>query len=71
MSDLEKRAVILDGMLNGLSYKEIAALLNIEPRTVAYHVSDIYRSYGVTSRRDLIAKFGHFEVSVVWIPNKP
>lgn len=68
MYGLTQRAAVLDGMLNGLAYKEIAAALNMEARTVSYHISEIFRQYGVTSRKDLIAKFGRFEVVVKWIP---
>ncbi|WP_437630189.1 helix-turn-helix transcriptional regulator [Sorangium sp. So ce854] len=41
----------------GLSYKEIAVLLDIEVGTVAVHVRNIYRAMGVHSRVALMARF--------------
>jgi DNA-binding NarL/FixJ family response regulator len=66
----EQRAAVLDGILKGLLNKEIGAKLNLSESTVKYHVEKILKLYGVTSRRDLIAKFGHFEVSMKWVPNE-
>ncbi len=68
MQDLGKRAAVLDALLNGLSVKEIGGKMNLSDCGVKYHVSRIFRQYGVTSRKALIAKFGRFEVVVKWIP---
>lgn len=58
---------VIAGLLTGLGAKEIAGTLNISPRCVKYHASQIYRRYEVASREGLLAKFGRFEIDVRWV----
>jgi DNA-binding NarL/FixJ family response regulator len=44
----------LDGLLENLANKEIAAKMNISERTVKFHVSNLLAKYGVQRRADLI-----------------
>lgn len=46
----------LDVLLTGASDKEIAAILRISPHTVRQYVKTILRTYGVSSRAQLIAR---------------
>ncbi|WP_437626061.1 response regulator transcription factor [Sorangium sp. So ce1151] len=46
----------LDGLMLGRSEKEIAAELGLSPHTIHEYVTSIYRSFGVRSRGELLAK---------------
>ena len=46
---------VLEGLLRGLSEKEIAAELNLSSRTVHKYVEHLYRHFGVNSRPRLMA----------------
>ena len=46
---------VLSGMLQGLSEKQIAAANDQSPHTTHDHIKSIYRKYGVSSRRALMA----------------
>jgi DNA-binding NarL/FixJ family response regulator len=52
---------ILDFLVAGLSYKEIATELNIKVSTVGTYVQRIYEKLHVRSRREIIARYrgGH------------
>jgi DNA-binding NarL/FixJ family response regulator len=65
----EQRTKVLSLVLEGLSYKEIAAKLGISRNTVHYHVALLLKHYNVATSRELIGKFGHLEVSIKWVPN--
>jgi DNA-binding NarL/FixJ family response regulator len=47
---------VLVSILDGLTNKEIASVLNISERTVKFHVSHLLQKYGVQRRADLILK---------------
>ncbi len=47
---------VLNLVLEGLSNKSIGEQLFISPNTVKYHLRNIYRYYGVSSRVELFAK---------------
>lgn len=53
-----KEAEIAKYLMNGLSTKEIAALLGKSPNTVRNQISSIYMKTGIRSRAELGAKFG-------------
>jgi DNA-binding CsgD family transcriptional regulator len=40
-------------VVRGLSNREVGRDLFVTPRTVAYHLSNVYAKLGVTSRREL------------------
>jgi DNA-binding CsgD family transcriptional regulator len=42
----------------GLTNREVGRDLYITPRTVAYHLSNVYAKLGVTSRRELVRLHG-------------
>lgn len=46
---------ILDGLMRGLSEKEIAEEVNLSSRTVHKYVQELFRRYGVNSRPKLMA----------------
>lgn len=52
LSPREQQA--MDALLQNLSNKEIASLMNISERTVKFHVSNLLMKYGVRRRADLI-----------------
>lgn len=56
LTDREKQ--ILELLVKGYSYKEIAASINISVETLNTHVKNIYRKLNVHSRGELAAKFG-------------
>ena len=45
----------LDGLLAGLSEKEIADQMGLSPHTVHQYVKELHRRYGVRSRGELMA----------------
>ncbi|MCB9274402.1 MAG: response regulator transcription factor [Lewinellaceae bacterium] len=45
---------ILEGLVNEMSYKEIASRYNISINTVRHYVKGIYRKFGVATKRELI-----------------
>jgi len=49
---------ILDLLVKGLSYKEIAASFFISIETLNSHIKNIYRKLNVHSRGELAAKYG-------------
>ena len=49
----EKQRPIVEGLLKGLTYKEIAILNNISINTVNDHLKRIFRHYEVSSRSEL------------------
>ncbi|HEY2823074.1 MAG TPA: helix-turn-helix transcriptional regulator [Candidatus Acidoferrum sp.] len=51
----ERQQEVVDLVMVGKSNKEIAAQLFIAERTVKFHVSDLMRRHGVSSRIALIA----------------
>ncbi|HMA36770.1 MAG TPA: response regulator [Chloroflexia bacterium] len=50
-----RERAILGGMAQGLPYKQIAAQLDITPKTVQYHVTHILHKLGVRSRGEAVA----------------
>ena len=48
---------VLDLLVAGKCNKEIAVARNIEVSTVKFHARSIYRKFGVTDRRELLAQF--------------
>ena len=49
----KKQRPIVEGLLKGLTYKEIAILNNISINTVNYHIKRIFKQYEVSSRSEL------------------
>ncbi|HAN64920.1 MAG TPA: DNA-binding response regulator [Chitinophagaceae bacterium] len=56
LTDREKQ--ILELLINGFSYKEIAASIGISVETLNSHIKNIYRKLNVHSRSELSAKYG-------------
>ncbi|WP_211661935.1 helix-turn-helix domain-containing protein [Neomoorella glycerini] len=52
---------VLDLLLTDLSYQEIANRLSLSPNTVKYHVRNIYRKAGCSSRQELCAACGRVD----------
>ena len=52
----ERENEIVVGMVDGLSYKMIAARLDISIQTVRYHIRNIYQKLHVHSKGELISK---------------
>jgi DNA-binding NarL/FixJ family response regulator len=48
---------ILRGLLEGRANKEIGRMLNLSHFTVRNHVANLFKVFGVKSRRELLAKF--------------
>lgn len=48
---------VLQMLLDGKTYREIASDLYISENTVKYHVKNIYKKYGCSSRKELIQKY--------------
>jgi DNA-binding NarL/FixJ family response regulator len=53
----EREKVILQLLIKGLSYKEIAANIFISTETLNSHIKNIYRKLNVHSRSELAARF--------------
>lgn len=51
-----KERAVLAGIQDGLSYKEIAAGMNISPHTVHSHVKHVYEKLQASDKRDALAK---------------
>lgn len=69
--NLSKRQTeVLTLILQQLSNKEIGARLNIAEKTVKWYVWKLLVCAGAKSRRELLGKLGHFEVTVRWVPNE-
>jgi DNA-binding NarL/FixJ family response regulator len=47
---------VLEGLIDGKSYKQIAAGLHISVNTVAFHVKQIYQKLHVHSRAEVVAR---------------
>jgi DNA-binding NarL/FixJ family response regulator len=45
---------VLQGFSQGLSYKEIAARLNISPRTVETHKKNIHQKLNIASTAEMV-----------------
>jgi DNA-binding NarL/FixJ family response regulator len=50
---------ILEHLIAGLKYKEIAAKCYISPETMNSHIKNIYQKLNVHSRAELTARFGN------------
>ncbi len=55
----EREKEILQLLMKGLSYKEIASNIFISLETLNSHIKNIYRKLDVHSRSELAARFGH------------
>ena len=49
-----RESEVFDGIVAGLSNKEIAQRLNIAPKTVEFHVTNLFEKLHVTSRYHVI-----------------
>ncbi len=57
-NELKQREVdIVNGILEGLSYKMIAAQQNISIETVRFHIKTIYRKLKINSKSELFNLF--------------
>ena len=45
-----------EAVASGASDRQVAAELFLSPRTVAYHLSSVYRKLGISSRAALAAR---------------
>lgn len=55
-SDLsERQKIILEMLTQGKTYKAIAQILNISPRTVRYHVGELLSKFQVATKAELLA----------------
>jgi DNA-binding CsgD family transcriptional regulator len=58
MDDLTPQEVQVARLVaEGLSNKEVAAQLYLSPRTIDYHLRNVYSKLGVTSRTHLVRLF--------------
>jgi DNA-binding CsgD family transcriptional regulator len=48
---------MLDALVQGKTDKEIASALGISPKTVSFHLCNLYRKLGVPNRRAAREKF--------------
>ena len=55
----EREKEILNLLINGLSYKEIASTIYISIETLNSHIKNIYRKLNVHSRGELPSRLGH------------
>jgi DNA-binding NarL/FixJ family response regulator len=52
----EKEKQVVAGLVNGLSYKMIAAMQNNSIETIRYHIKNIYKKLHVNSKGEVISK---------------
>jgi DNA-binding NarL/FixJ family response regulator len=52
----EREQQVLEGMVDGLGDKQVAARLSLSPDTVRTHVKNIYRKLHVSSRAELLSR---------------
>ncbi len=52
----EREQQVLEGMVDGLGDKQVAARLGLSPETVRTHVKNIYRKLHVSSRAELLSR---------------
>jgi DNA-binding NarL/FixJ family response regulator len=52
----EREQQVLEGMVDGLGDKQVAARLGLSPDTVRTHVKNIYRKLQVSSRAELLSR---------------
>lgn len=57
MDITQRQSEVVNELLLGKSNEEIANSLNISIHTVKFHLTKIYKAYGVTSRAKLARKF--------------
>lgn len=50
----ERKAEVVDALLEGFTNKEIGKKLYVTEKTVKFHLTEIYKIYGVKSRAQLI-----------------
>lgn len=55
----EKESQVLESLVAGLEYKEIAAKMSVSPNTVRNHISNIYKKLHVTSKAQAINIFNN------------
>jgi DNA-binding NarL/FixJ family response regulator len=55
-----KEKEILNLLVKGHAYKQIALQTNISPETINTHIKNIYRKLNVHSRSEIAARFGNF-----------
>ena len=53
----EREQQVLEGMVDGLADKQVAARLGLSPETVRTHVKNIYRKLQVSSRSELLSRY--------------
>ena len=52
----EREGDVVDGLVKGLSYKEIASSLNLSVETIRHHIKNIYTKLHVNSKTQVVAK---------------
>jgi DNA-binding NarL/FixJ family response regulator len=55
-----KEKEILQQLVKGFAYKQIAHNTHISPETINTHIKNIYRKLNVHSRSEISARFGNF-----------
>lgn len=50
----ERETEVLNGLVNGLDYKEIAEKMIVSPNTIRNHIANIYKKLHVTSKVDAV-----------------
>jgi|HubBroStandDraft_4_1064222.scaffolds.fasta_scaffold467793_2 DNA-binding CsgD family transcriptional regulator len=53
-----KEKEVIDLLQQGYSTKQVAARCGVQPRTVKYHIGQIYKKFRVTDRAELLALVG-------------
>ena len=49
--------IVMQGIFEGKSNDEIARVRGTSPRTIANQIASIFKKHGVTSRRELVARY--------------
>lgn len=54
----EKQRVVMENLLNGLTYKVIAVNLNISVPAVRQYAHRLYKKLGVSNRTEAVIRYG-------------
>lgn len=50
----DREVEVLDELVNGLKYREIASKLNLSPTTISAHINNLFKKFQCNTRSEIV-----------------